>query len=388
VDIFKANMATCAVFLGKIDEAKALYVSLLEGMPNHRKNHYQLSRLQKAEDRAHIDQMKGIIRSQNDTPERAIPLNFAIGKELEDLEQWNEAFTHYKKACDAVTSITKHDVKLDISLIDTIIKTCDRRWLESGEADTVARDNQKTPLFIVGLPRTGTTLTERILSSHSQIASLGETLFLPMAIRKTSGVNSPAHMTPEMVEAAAEEDIANIAKTYLESVDYRLGEEPIFIDKLPFNFLFAGFIARAWPEARIVSVTRNPMDTCFSMYKQPFTWAYKYSYSLDDLGRYCIAHDRLRKHWRDTLGEHLIEVEYEALVADVESQTKRLLDRLGLEYEPACVEFDRNPAPSTTASSVQVRSRAHSKSVHRWRRFEQQLQPLREHLEKAGIEVE
>ena len=130
------------------------------------------------------------------------------------------------------------------------------------------------------------------------------------------------------------------------------------------------------------------MDSCFSMYKQVFTWAYKFSYDLETLGNYYVAHDRLRKHWTDVLGDRLIEVSYEDLVADQENQTRRLLERLGLEFEQACLEFDKNEAPSTTASSVQVREKVHTASVRRWKRFEEQLQPVRDILESAGIVVE
>jgi hypothetical protein len=195
-------------------------------------------------------------------------------------------------------------------------------------------------------------------------------------------------MTPDMVTAAAQQDIARVASGYLEAVRYRLGEEPFFIEKLPFNFLYLGFIAKAWPQARLLHLRRHPMDACFAMYKQVFTWAYKFSYDLEALGRYYVAHDRLARHWRTPLGTRLVEVEYEALVRDQEGETRRMLQRLGLDFEPACLEFDRNEAASATASSVQVREKIHSRSVQRWRHFERHLQPLRRVLEDAGIEVE
>jgi hypothetical protein len=194
-------------------------------------------------------------------------------------------------------------------------------------------------------------------------------------------------MTPEMIRAVVNKDIAIVRDDYIEQVRYRLGDEPYFVDKLPFNILYLGFIARAWPDQPVVLLNRSPMDACFSMYKQVFTWAYKFSYNLDTLADYFIAYDRLRKHWRDVLGDQLVELNYEDLVTDQEGQTRRLLDRLGLDFEQACLEFDKNSAPSTTASSVQVRQKVHTDSVARWRRYEEQLQPLRLRLEAAGIET-
>lgn len=392
VDLFQANLAACGVFLGKIEEARDIYRALLKRFPNHRRNHYQLSRLGKATDATHVEQMKGILQSNADTADKNIFMYYALGKELEDLEQWQQSFGYYKQAGDAVTSVANYDVAADIALIDKIIEVCNTGWLasEAGKPNAVAAADErgKTPIFIVGLPRTGTTLAERIVSSHSQVESVGETQFLQMVLRRESAVRSIENMNPEMVEAVAEKDMGLVAKGYMDSVSYRLGDEPMFIDKLPFNFLFLGFIARAWPNAKIIHLGRNPMDSCFSMYKQVFTWAYKFSYSLDGLGQYYVAYDRLRNHWRELLQDRMIEVEYEALVADPEGQTRILLDKLGLEFEQACLDFDKNTAPSATASSVQVREKVHNRSVNKWTRFANQLQPLREHLESAGIKLE
>ena len=387
VDLFQANRAACAVYLGKIEEARQIYLSLLQRFPKHKRNHYQLSRLDKARDFSHVEQMKAILRASTEPPEQQIPMFYALAKELEDLEQWDESFEYYRKAGDAVSKVASYDVAKDIALIDRIIEVCDTQWLADTAKDTQPDHSGKTPLFIVGLPRTGTTLTERILSSHSQVRSLGETLFLQMVLRRESGVASVENMNPEMITALAGKDMGLVAKGYIDAVSYRLGPEPLFIEKLPFNFLYLGFIARAWPEARIVHLVRNPMDACFSMYKQVFTWAYKFSYSLDSLGRYYVAYDRLRRHWQDVLPGRLVEVEYESLVADPEGETRRMLEQLGLGFEQACLDFDRNLAPSTTASSVQVREKVHSGSVQRWKHFARQLQPLQQYLENAGIQV-
>ena len=190
-----------------------------------------------------------------------------------------------------------------------------------------------------------------------------------------------------MIEAVAKKDISLIADGYIQAIDYRLGDKPKFIDKLPFNYLYLGFIAKAYPHARIIHLKRHPLDACFAMYKQVFTGAYRFSYTLIGLGKYYVAYDRLLKLWRDTLGDRLIEVEYESLVADQEAQTRILLDKLGLPFEEACLYFEQNITASNTASSVQIREKIHSRSVNRWTHFAEHLQPLRNHLEHAGIAV-
>ena len=382
VALFQANLAACGVYLGKIEEAKAAYKALLERVPSHQRNHYELARLEQAKDATHVEQMKAILRSTKLPPDKNIFIYYAIGKELEDLGQWEEAFRYYQMAGDAVTSVANYDVAADIELIDKIIEVCDAGWLAAGPDRTPTEVAGKTPIFIVGLPRTGTTLTERILASHSQVESVDETQLLQMVLRRVSGVES---MNPAMIEAAAQKDIGLIANGYLNAVAYRLGDKPRFVDKLPENFLHLGFIAKAWPDAGLIYLRRNPMDACFAMYKQSF---FQFAYTLDNLGRYYVAHDRLLKHWRKLLGDRLIEIEYESLVADQEGQTRALLARLGLDFEPACLEFEKNATASATASSVQVREKIHARSVNRWRHFEKELKPLRQMLESAGIAIE
>jgi len=388
IDMIQANLASCGMFLGKIDEAREIYEQLLTRNPHHQRNHLTYAQLEKATDRNHIERMKEILRTTNNTPDKNIFIYYAIGKELEDLEEWDEAFEYFKKAGDAVASVARYDIDADLELIDKTIDVCTADWLQTGAVTPDASLTSRTPIFIVGLPRTGTTLTDRIIASHSQVQSVGETQFMQMVLRRESAIESDEKITPAMIEACAKLDIGVIGNGYLDMLDYRLGDEPMFVDKLPFNILYLGFICKAFPSARIIRMKRNPMDSCFSMYKQVFTWAYKFSYTLDGLGRFYVAHQRLVDHWRETLQDRFIEVEYEALVADQENQTRLLLDKLGLGFEEACLNFDKNKTASATASSVQVRQKIYTGSVNRWKRYEKQLQPLREYLENAGIVVD
>jgi tetratricopeptide (TPR) repeat protein len=384
VDVLRANLAACEVFVGNIEKAREIYLELLAKHPHHQRNHYELSRLGRAKDARHVEEMQVVLREAGLPPERNIYLYYALGKELEDLERWEEAFDYYKKAGDAARSVANYDVGDDVAIINRVIEVCDSDWLAKDVPGRTSGAGGKTPIFVVGLPRSGTTLTERILSSHSQVGSAGESFFLQIALKQLSGIRSHDDMNPDMVSAAAGKDISKLADAYLEAIDYRLGDEPYFIEKLPENVLYLGFIARAFPDARLVLLKRNPMDVCFALYKQSY---FRYAYDFDDLGRYYVAYNELYGHWREVLGDRLVEIEYEALVSDPETETRNLLDRVGLDFEEACLHFERNKAASNTASTVQIREKAHTRSVLRWQRYEEQLRPLRELLEAAGIKV-
>lgn len=387
VETFQAGLAACAVLMGRIDEARALYLGLLEKHPQHQRNHYELSRLERARDREHVDQMKAALDEARLTPDRNIFMYYAIAKELEDLGEWDESFHYYKLGGDAAASVAQaagYHVDNDVALIDCIREVCSDTWLRADARPPVEQESSPVPIFIVGLPRTGTTLTERIIASHSQVESADESFFLQIAIRRASGVQSREDVSTRIIRMAARENPALIRRHYLSAIAYRLSGKPLFVEKYPLNFLYLGFIARSFPESRIVHLRRHPMDACFAMYKQSF---FRYAYTLEDLASYYIAYDRLSKHWRQHLGDRILEVEYEKLVSDPDVQIRALLDGLGLDFEQACLDFHLNTAPSATASAIQVRERAHTRSVARWRKFEKQLRPLRDLLEDAGIDT-
>lgn len=382
IERFQAGLAESTVFLGKTEDARQIYQALLRKHPKHQRYHYQLSKLAKAQDSSHVEQMESVLKATPQPPPKNIFLYYALGKELEDLERWDEAFQYYELAGNAAKSVSPYDVSSDLALIDTVMSACDARWMRSGPAGVGSRSYGKIPIFIVGLPRSGTTLTERIVSSHSQVRSIAETFFMQMAVRHESGVKTSESMNAEVIRAAAARKPGNIADRYFDAVRYKFGVEPMFVEKLPENYLYLGFIAKGMPDARIVHLRRHPMDSCFAMFKQSY---FRYAYTLDDVGRYYVAYSRLMDHWRSLLGDRLIEVTYETLVSNQEQETRNLLDRLGLAFESACLEFEKNTAASSTASAVQVREKMHSRSVNRWRHFESQLQPLKTFLEAQGI---
>ncbi len=385
IDMFQSNQAACAVLLGKKEEAKRLYLALLKKYPSHQRCHYELSRLETAKDDVHVVTMKNILSQTRLPANRNIYLYYAIGKELEDLGKWKEAFSYFEQAGKAVLSVAKYDVNVEINLIDKIIEVCNADWLLSKTPLIEEEQITKTPIFIVGLPRTGTTLTERIISSHSQVESADETFFMQMAIRAVSGDGGMSEVDEIIIEQAAQKDIKEIHRNYMNSVAYRLTDRPFFIDKYPYNFLYLGFIAKAFPQAHIVYLRRNPMDTCFAMYKQSF---FKHAYCLEDLGHYYVAQERLRTHWQKILGDRLIEVDYESLIMQQEIQTHQILGKLGLKFEKRCMDFEKNPTASASASTLQVREKIHYRSLNKWRKFHQQLLPLQKFLSSSGIDID
>jgi tetratricopeptide (TPR) repeat protein len=384
IERFRTGLAACSTYLGAVDEARRVYEDLLRRHPTHQRFHYELAQLRTATDPQHVTEMKAVLDQAALPPTENIFLYYAIGKELEDLRLWDEAFEYYERGGNAVKAASPYNVETDIELIDTIIETCSESWLRSGAQADATQASYPRPVFVVGLPRTGTTLTERIVSSHTQVGSVGETFFLPQALRAISGVRSSENLSAEIVRSAAAAAHRDLSSQYLDAVSYKLGSKPMFVEKLPENFLLIGFIVRSFPEHAVIHLKRHPMDACFAMYKQSY---FRYAYSLDDVGRYYVAYDRLMRHWRSLLGDGLIEVSYEDLVANPEERIRQLLGRLGLSFEDACLNFNTSRASSRTASAVQVREKIHTRSVNRWQHFERQLAPLQSYLTEQGIGV-
>jgi len=380
VEIVQMHKAACAVYLGKIDEARAIYRRILDKTPGHQRAHFEIAQLGRARDRSHIDEMEKALKAGSAKPSDNIFLYYALGKEYEDLAEWSTAFDYFERAGSAVKAVSKYNVADDVELIDAIIDTCSSEWLTDRKP---GETKGKTPVFVVGLPRTGTTLTDRILSAHSRVQSAGESQLMQMVLRDGTRAGNQIGITVEQIRTAAERDPATIAEAYMAAIEHRLDDAPYFVEKLPENVLYLGFIAKAWPQARIVHLRRHPMDACFALFKQSY---FRFAYSLDDLAEYYLAYDRLSRHWRETLGSRMIEVAYEDIVTDQERQTRRLLDYLGLEFEEACLNFDTNEKPVATASSVQVREKVHTRSVGKWKNFEAQLAPLYEKLKAGGVE--
>ncbi len=388
-ELIKANLAACAVFMGDIEFASQLYRELLTEFPLHQRYHYYLSRLAKAKDRTHVEEMLAV--ASKFPEQRNVFINFALGKELEDLGEFEDSFRHYKLANDAAKQLSGYEVKTDLELADSVLQsysTCPafkpkRRHemvdqIEEGEITL----REPCPIFLVGLPRSGTTLLERIMSSHSKVGSIGETQYIDTAIRKTVNVITDDKFNLDIGHSLNQVAPELLGENYKELIQYLLPKnKSYFIEKLPWNFLYVGYLLRSMPNARIVWMNRLAEDSCFAMYKQPFTWAYKYSYNLRDVGSYYKKFKEVQSFWQKRCGDNIFFTDYETLVSVPEETVKSLCKYLNLDFEPQMLDFHRsNIAPSTTASSVQIRSSINQDSVAKWKHYEPWLGELLETL--------
>lgn len=380
------NLAASRQFSGDFAGAEAAYAAALARDPDlHRAWSSRVQLARQRPDANHVETLKALIARPSDDPDRALHLGHALAKSLEDLGDLPGALAALRVGKAAKRPSLDYDPSTDAALFDAAART----WRQG---ETATGDPSDAPIFVVGLPRTGTTLVDRILSSHADVVSAGELTNFALMVKRASATPSNLVLDAQTLLAADRLDMAKIGGDYLDSVRDLAGEARRFVDKMPLNVIYAGLIHRALPNARIVCLRRHPMDACLSNYRQLFATGfsyYNYAYNLADIGRYYLGFDRLVGHWREALPpRRFMEVAYEDLVADQEAQTRRLLDFCGLDWDPACLDFHQNAAPVATASSVQVRQPLYTSSVGRWRRYGAGLDPLREVLEAGGVAID
>jgi len=307
-------------------------------------------------------------------------LDFALGRAHEQREHYPQAFACYAAANAARRRSVQFDAAAFENKSQRIIKTFDAAFLGSAagvpSAAPVPPAGNCVPIFIVGLPRSGSTLVEQILASHSRVEGTMELPNMVTIVRELDSAGGQADAYPESVPKLAPEMLKALGDRYLkETRQFRSGR-PHFIDKLPNNFSHAGLIGLMLPGAIIIDVRRHPMDACFSAYKQYFAQGQSFSYDLEDLGRYYRCYLALMDHWHAVMPARVLTVSYEALVRDTENQVRRLLSHCSLEFEPACLRSHETQRPVRTASSEQVRQPIYESGIGHWRHFAAELAPL------------
>jgi Tfp pilus assembly protein PilF len=381
---FIFNRATVRRFLGDLVGAEQDYDRVLSLKRDDYEAYLNRSELRiQTPERNHIQQLQEALAAGVANWSAEVALRFALAKECEDVGEYARSFENLQHGARLRRAHLRYDVANDISTVEWIIQA----YPASAAATSRSDASKATPIFIVGLPRSGSTLVERILGSHSRVRMGGELpQFALSVVAAVNRGNQPARLTREqLIARSALVDFGELGHDYIGRVN-ALGMKPTcFTDKMPLNYLYCGLIRRALPHARIVHVRRHPMAACYAIYKTLFQDGYPFSYDLHELGRYYVGYHRLMRHWSQTLPGQIHDLRYEDLVADPIQQTRRLLEFCGLEWENACTDFHANTTPTTTASAAQVRRPLYSTSVSLWRNYATQLAPLHEQLKGAGI---
>jgi tetratricopeptide (TPR) repeat protein len=370
------NLGALLKSLGDMDAARSAYLRAVDIEPDMTGAWRALAEMRKyaSADDADIAYMTQVHQRQDLDRSQQANICFALGKAYDDLEDYDTAFAYYAEGNAAQRQQVKPNMDRQVGEL--------RRFRRSIDASVIARwrgagDPDPTPIFILGMPRSGTTLTEQILASHPKVEGGGELYDLA---RTFSGVGKIAGLEgafPDWLAEIDETGLKRLGRAYVDAIREGRENATFITDKMPANFRFVGLIRMILPNAKIIHTRRHPGDTCLSCYTKLFTEGQEFTYNLSDLGRYYRAYDELMAHWRAVLPPgDILEVGYERLVSDMEAQTRRLLDFCGLEWDDACLRFHENKRSVATASVMQVRRPVYTSSVQRWQRYRRHLDPL------------
>ena len=358
-------------------------------------NHYYSAYLERSRTSSqtkrlnHINEMEALLNAGVKNKSGAIKLLYALAKEYEDIEDYQRSFINVLRGAELKHGQQTYNIETDERLVDIVIDQYTDEFINSNEPGFDSTE----PIFIIGMPRTGTTLVERILGSHSEVYPAGELYNLSQQLHKTvpfHGINQElfTFISSSLIHASANIDAKLFGERYVASTRPRTGHTKHFTDKLPLNYYYCGLIKRTLPKSKIVHVTRHPLDTCYSNFKYLFSeGAFQFSYDLQDIARYYLSYKRLMDHWNKIMPFHIYSVDYEALIEDPEKETQYLLNYCDLDWEDSCLNFYNNTTPTSSASAVQVRQPLYSSSIQNWQHYAAQLEPLKNYLISNGISI-
>jgi tetratricopeptide (TPR) repeat protein len=364
------GMALIAKTEGRFEQASTIANRALEGNPKMPRALAFLAGMRKmtSSDNAWVARAETLAAEKGMAPANEAELRFAIGKYYDDVENFKLAFDNYKRGNDLLKPLAaSYDQVGHASFVDNMIRLYPRGTAAPPATGTCA---SQQPVFVVGMPRSGTSLTEQIIASHPSAKGVGELEFWIDTLRKYAS---------EVHEGVLNESTRQqIADGCLHILREHAGDVPRIVDKTPFNSDYLGLIHSVFPNARIIYMQRDPIDTCLSCYFQKFPLSLNYTLDLSDLANYYQQHARLMAHWRAVLPPGtILDVPYEGLVAEQELWTRKILEFLALEWDERCLEFHRTNRTVATASFWQVRQKIYKNSVARWRNYEPFIKPLR-----------
>ena len=365
---------------GQYDEAVESYHAALKSQPLHGDAWYSLSNLKVYEfDEDEIERMQAHAHDENLSHADRVHVSFALGKAWEDRNDFETSFRYYEQGNRSKKALSTYDADKMTEELRAQRRVCTAGLLARGAG---AGHPASDPIFVVGLPRAGSTLLEQILSSHSLVDG---TLELPNILslsqqlrRRERDGGGPGY--PEILAALPDEELEAFGRQYIDDTRIHRRDAPFFIDKMPNNFRHIGLIHLILPNARIIDARRHPMACGFSGYKQLFAEGQEFTYDLADMGQYYRDYVELMDHWDEVLPGKVLRVQYEDVVADLETQVRRILDHCGLDFEPGCLSFHRTERAVRTPSSEQVRRPIFTSGLDYWRNYEPWLDPLKDAL--------
>ena len=365
---------------GQQQEAVESYRMALAGHPDHGEAYYSLANLKTYRfTAAEISRMQQQEGSVSANPMSQVYLMFALGKAHEDLGEYSTAFNYYQQGNGLKRAQSGYDAqKMGVELQAQATFFSKDVFASRPDSGDPACD----PIFIVGLPRAGSTLLEQILASHSLVdgtLELPNILSIAQSLRRRGQEEGNAEY-PAIIADMSTLKLRELGEKYLAETAIHRQDAPYFIDKMPNNFRHVGLIKLILPNAKIIDARRHPMACCFSGYKQLFAEGQEFSYDLDDLSSYYRDYVALMDHWQTVLPSDVLQVNYEQVVGDLEGQVRRILDYCGLPFEPQTLQFHDTERSVRTASSEQVRQPLYRGGLDQWRHFSEQLQPLEERL--------
>ncbi len=380
------NIATIQRFLGQISEAEQALNKAIELNPlDYEAIALRTDIITQTTNNNHVVELKALLAQSIKEPKNSVKINYALAKELEDLGQHQASFRYLKAGADIRRSHMQYRPENELKNISRVIETFNKSWL----AQTASGTSQQTPIFIIGLPRTGTTLVERILESHSQVSSAGElnNFAIKLVELTKQSASQNKHSSLDLVGQSQYVNFDTLGLEYSKSTQDLVPKNKLLIDKMPLNFLYAGLIHKALPQAKIIHLRRHPIDTCYAIYKKLFKNTYPFSYHLNELANYYLAYRKLMAHWHTVMPNVIYDIEYENIVDNVKVETEKLLTFCGLDWQENCLRFYENKSASTTASAAQVRQPIYNHSVAKWRHYENELTPLIQALKTENIKV-
>lgn len=379
------NRSQLHMYFGAADKAEADLRKCLKLEPGSGKAFWALSKLRTvALSEQELRTLDALSRQSTPGAQNEIFSCFALFNFHDRADRTQDAWAALARGCALKRSSIKYDRRQSRQMIESLVAS--PFWNRPLPAPPEAAPGL-TPIFIVGMHRSGTTLLERMLGSHSLVQEAGELYDFPAQLRMAVGKHFNGASDISVLENAERIDFPEVGKAYSQNISWRSKGRPFVVDKLPSNFSNVGYIRHALPGAKVIHVRRDPMDTCFSNLKELFSSACPYSYEQSEMSEFYGLYASLMSHWQRVLPGFVLDVSYEDLTLDPETEGRRIMQFCKLPWEPQCLDISSRTGAVSTASSVQVREPIHRRNVLAWKRYAEHLEPLRAGLAGRGIAV-